>query len=186
MLHKTAKNILWYGECSCLQHWNHLYSWERITQTIGINKCSIYLRNWCPNKMRSMERKQLFWTTLHGSICLWLVMNRSSVFSAQKSTYFQILYCVLVRYTRTPNQTLHGNKDWSDSKLHRNTELWTELMVSQWISSGISSQDSIRCSSVKKFNSSCQKWTISQKNLKDGSSSCRCSATSHGDQETTK
>ena len=25
MLQKTAKNILWYGECSCLQHWNHQY-----------------------------------------------------------------------------------------------------------------------------------------------------------------
>ena len=38
---------------------------------------------------------------------------------------------------RTPNQTLHGNKDWSGSKLHRNTEPWTELTVSQWNSSGI-------------------------------------------------
>ena len=75
--------------------------------------------------------------------------------SAQKSTYFQILFCVLVRYTRIPNQTLHGNKDWSGSKLHRNTELWTELMVSQWDSSGTSSQDSIHCSSVKKFKSHC-------------------------------
>ena len=27
-------SVIW--ECSCLQHWNHLYSWERITQTIGI------------------------------------------------------------------------------------------------------------------------------------------------------
>ena len=43
-------------------------------------------------------------------------MNKSSVFSAQKATYFQILYCVLVRYTRTPNQTLHGDKDWSGSQ----------------------------------------------------------------------
>ena len=65
MRQKTAKNILWHGECSCLQHCNHLYSWWRIAQTIGIpsriqkisqwNKCSTYLRNWCPNKMRSME-----------------------------------------------------------------------------------------------------------------------------------
>ena len=44
-------------------------------------------------------------------------MNKSSVFSAQKSTYFQILYCVLVRYTRTPDQTQHGNTDWSGSKV---------------------------------------------------------------------
>ena len=36
-----------------------------------------------------------------------------------------------------------------------NTELWTEFMVNQWNSSGISSQDSIRCSSVKKFKSYC-------------------------------
>ena len=26
MLQKTAKNILWYGKCSCLPHWNHQYS----------------------------------------------------------------------------------------------------------------------------------------------------------------
>ena len=107
------------------------------------------------NQMRTMEWKQLIRKTLHGSICLWLVMNKSSVFSAQKSTYFQILFCVLVRYTRTPNQTLHGTKDWSGSKVHRNAEPWTELIVSQWNSSWISSQDSIRCSSVKKFKSYC-------------------------------
>ena len=31
---KTLANDLWFGECSCLRHWKHLYSWERITQTI--------------------------------------------------------------------------------------------------------------------------------------------------------
>ena len=52
MLEKTAKKIPWFGDCSCLQHGNHLYSWEKITQKIGIhqeckgshnetNKCSI-------------------------------------------------------------------------------------------------------------------------------------------------
>ena len=70
MQQKTVKSILWYGECSCLQHCKHLYSWERITQTIGIpsriqkisqwNKFSTFLRNWCPNKMRSMEWIRLF------------------------------------------------------------------------------------------------------------------------------
>ena len=55
MLQKTTKNVLWYGECSCLQHCKHLYSWtERITQTIDIpskiqkisqwNRCSTYLK----------------------------------------------------------------------------------------------------------------------------------------------
>ena len=69
MSQKTTKNIIWYGECSCLQHCKHLYSWERITWTIVIpsriqetshwNKCSTYLQDWCLNKMRSLEWKQL-------------------------------------------------------------------------------------------------------------------------------
>ena len=58
------------------------------------------------------------------------------------------------------NQILSGKTDWSGSKHLRNTETWTELMVSQWNSSGISSQDSIRCSSVKKSKSYCQYWAF--------------------------
>ena len=42
---------------------------------------------------------------------LSLVMNKSSVFSAQKSTYSQILYSVLERRTRTLNQIWHGKTD---------------------------------------------------------------------------
>ena len=64
-------------------------------------------------------------------------MNKSLVFRAQRSTSFQILYRVLVRYSRIPNQTLHGNKDWHGSKHLRNTETLTELTGSQWNSSGI-------------------------------------------------
>ena len=56
------------------------------------------------------------------------------------STYFQILYCVWVRYTRTLAPTQHWKKDWRGSKVHQNTELWTELMVSQLNSSGIFSR----------------------------------------------
>ena len=77
---------------------NHLYSWERITWTIvnplrtqqisHSNKCSTYLQDWCPNKMRFLEWKQLIGKIIHGSICLWLVMKKSSVFSAQRSTSF--------------------------------------------------------------------------------------------------
>ena len=196
MQQKTANNILWYGECSCLQHCKHLYSWWRIEQTIGIpleiqkisqwNRCSTYLRNCYPNnQMRYMEWKQLtgklfmevfvfhWWWTCHQSL-------------AHKSTYFQILYCVLERWTRTLDQTLHRNKDWRGSKVHRNTEPWMELIVSQLNSSGISSQDSPRCSSATKFKIYCWDWVKHQRILQDGLSSCRCSTISHGDQETMK
>ena len=114
MLQKIVEDILWYGECSRLQHWNHLYSWWRITQIIGIpsrtqkisewNKCSTYLRNWYPIKMRSMEWKQLTGKALHGSSCLWLVINRSLVFNAQNLRIFRIYYA-LERWTRTLVQT---------------------------------------------------------------------------------
>ena len=90
---------------------NYSDNWHS-TKISQWNRCSTYLKNWCPNNQtRSMEWRQLTGKTLHGSICLWLVMNKSSVFSAQKSTYFLILYCVWVRYTRTLPQTPHGKKD---------------------------------------------------------------------------
>ena len=61
-------------------------------------------------------------------------------FNAQRSTSFQILYCVLVRYTRIPNRTMHGNNDWDGSNHLRFTETLTESTVSQWNSSGIFSR----------------------------------------------
>ena len=74
-----------------------------------------------------------------------------------------------------------GRKDWRGSKVHQNTELSTELMVSRWNSSGIFSQDSPHWSPATKSKSSCRIWAKSQNNLQDGSSSCRCSTTFHGD-----
>ena len=63
--------------------------------------------------------------------------------------------CLGKIHENSPNQTMHGNKDWDGSKHLRNTETLTELTVSQWNSSGIFSQDSIRCSSVKKSKIYC-------------------------------
>ena len=132
MQRKTARNTLQYGECLCLLHCKHLYSWRRITQKIGIpsrtqkisqwNKCSTYLRNEWQNKMRSMKWRQLIGKILHGCICLWLVMNKSSVFSAQRSTSFQILCCV--------------------GKIHQNpesNEAWKKRI--EWITSSQSYRD---------------------------------------------
>ena len=57
------------------------------------------------------------------------------------------------------NENPQSNIAWEDRltwfKVLRNTELWTQLMVSQWNSSGISSQDSPHCSSVKNSKRYC-------------------------------
>ena len=71
-------------------------------------------------------------------------------------------------------------------KVHQNKELWTKLMVSQWNSSGVFSQDSPHCSLSVKFKSYCQNWAYNQKISLDGLSSCRCSTTSHGDLKTVR
>ena len=175
----------------------HSVIWKMFTQTLGIpsriqkisqwNRCSTNERNWYPNNQtRSMEWIQLTGKILHGSICLWLVMKKSSVSRTQRFTYFQILYCVLERWTRTLNQIWHGKTDWRGSKVHQNTELWTQLIVRQWNSSGTSSQDSPHCRSATNSQSSCQNWAYNQTISLDGWSSCRSSTTSHGHLKTMK
>ena len=95
-------------------------------------------------------------------------MKKSSVSRTRRFTYFQILCYALERGARTHNQILFGKTSWRGSRVHHNTGFWTQLMVSQWNSSGIFSQDSRHCSSATKSKSSCQKWGESQKNLQDG------------------
>ena len=34
---QDIENVLYFGESLCLRHGKHLYSWERLTQTIGIS-----------------------------------------------------------------------------------------------------------------------------------------------------
>ena len=110
-------------------------------------------------------------------------MKKSSVSRTRRFTYFQILCYVLERWMRTHNQILSGKTSWHGSKIHHSTELWTQLTESRWNSSGIFSQDSPHCSSATTSKSSWTKWAT-QHNSKDGSSSCRCSTTSHGDLKT--
>ena len=81
------------------------------------------------------------------------------------------------------NQMHFGKNSWVGSKIHHNTELWTQLTENRWNSSGICSQDSLHCSSSTKSKSS---WTKSatQINSKDELSSCGCSMTSNVDLKT--
>ena len=141
---KTSTNVQWFvfdiGSICIhgIELLRQLCIPSKIQKISQRNRCSTYLRNWqANNQMRSMEWKQRTGNTLHRSIYLWLVMKKSTVSSTQRSTYSHILYCALERWTRTLSQILHGKTDWRGSKVHHITELWTQLMVSQWKSSGI-------------------------------------------------
>ena len=120
---------------------------------------------------------QIRWKILHGNNYLWSMMKKSSVSRMQRLMLSLILCYVLERWTQ--NQILLGNSSWVCSKIHHNTELWTQLTENRWNSSGIFP------SSSKKSKSSWTKWA-NPNNSKDELSSCRCSMTSYGEWKTMK
>ena len=68
----------------------------------------------------------------------WLVMNKSSVSCTQRSTFFSDSVLCLGRMSENPT----SNAVWEDrlkvvQKFTRIQKPWTELMVSEWNSSGI-------------------------------------------------
>ena len=147
MLQKMEKNIVWYGECSCLQHWNQQCSWERITWTIVIPSRIQQTSHWkqmFDKSARSVSEQDetsgvdtIGWKVIHENTCHWLVMKELPIFNARKSTSFRILCCALVSFSKILNRTMHGNKDWNGSNHLHFTEPRTEPTASQWNSSGV-------------------------------------------------
>ena len=83
------------------------------------------------------------------------------------------------------NQILLGCDSWNGSKIHHNTELWTQPMENRWNSCEIFSQDSLHWSlSVKSKSSGATR--ANPNNSKDELSSCRGSMTSYGELKTMK
>ena len=134
--------------------------------------------------MRFLECLKSAGKVLRGYSYRWSMMKKSSFFRMPRLMYSQILCHILKRWIITQHQILFGSDSWDGSKIHHNAELWTQSTENQWNSSGMFSQDSPHCSSSAKSKSSCLKWANQQNNLMDGSSSCRCSMTSHGDLNT--
>ena len=84
------------------------------------------------------------------------------------------------------NRTMHGNKDWDGLNLLQHTETLTESTESQWNSSGIFSQDSIRCIFATKSNVYSADWEKHKKISQEEFFLCRCSTTFPVDQKTMK
>ena len=80
---------------------------------------------------------QIRWENSPWNNYLWSMMKKSSVYRMQWFMYSQILCSVLERWTRTHHQILFGKNSWVGSKIHHNTELWTQLTESRWNSNGI-------------------------------------------------
>ena len=129
---------------------------------------------------------QLIRKTLHGNIYLWLVMKQVISLSHAKVYVFSDSGVVcLGKIHENPNQTLHGNKDWRGSKeapeyrtLDRidGKPIEFELNIFSGFHHVAAQSRSLRVTVEIKWKH--------QKILHDGSSSCRCSTTSHGDLKT--
>ena len=89
-----------------------------------------------------------------------------------------------MRSSRIPIERCTGRKIVVVQNHLRCTETLTESTVRQWNSSAIFSQDSRRCSSVKKSKVYCWELVKHQRISQEELYSCRCSTTSLVDQET--
>ena len=103
--------------------------------------------------MKFLECPKSAGNVLHGNNYLWSMMKKSSVSRMQRFMYSQIL-CYVLESESEPNIEYCLEENCVGSRVHHNTEPWTQLTESQWDSSGIFSQDSPQCSSSTKSKSS--------------------------------
>ena len=89
----------------------------------------------------------------------WSLIGDEQVISLQRTKVY--VFSVSVLCLGKMNENLQSNNGMERQidvvqRVHQNTELWTKLMVSQWNSTGIFSQDSPHCSLSVKSKSYCQ------------------------------
>ena len=83
-----------------------------VTMELAVFMGNIYLNN-CQSIANTTDGLETVGWENHSWKYLSLIVDvRLSIFNARRSTSFQNLYCVLVRFSRTPNRTMHGKKDW--------------------------------------------------------------------------
>ena len=129
-------------------HYKHLYSWWRITQTIYIPSKIQKISQWnrffdISEKLISGKSDEIYGVkTINWEDCSWKYLSFVGDEEVIKSLAHKgsriFRFCVMA---------------WKDER-----ELWTELMVNQWNSSGISSQDSPHCSLSVKSKGYFQDW----------------------------
>ena len=163
MQQKTATNTLWYGEClylftlqaSVFMGKNYSDNLHSIKNTEDLTMKQMFDIS---EKLTTEQSDEIYGVkTINWENYSWKYLSLvgdEEVISLQRTKVYVFSDSVLClgKIHENPQSNM-GRTDWRGSKVHRNTEHWIELMVSQWNSSGIFSQYSIRCSSVKKFKS---------------------------------
>ena len=123
---------------------------------------------------------------IHGDDCHWLLMKQSSIFKAQKSMSSRILCCASGGSFNIRIPTKLGRTELQGSNPGEATEIMMLSMESRLNSSGTTSKDPQRCSSVVK---SMIYWTTCDKHQKLSQEEfylCQCSMTSPVTEKATK
>ena len=111
-------------------------------------------------------------------------MKQSSIFKTQKSMYSQILCYVSAKFFNILNATKLGRTELQEYEPREATDIMMLPTESRRNSSGIFSQDSIRCSSATRSKVYCTDWEKHQKISQEEFYSCRCSTTFPVEQKT--
>ena len=136
---KTPTNVLWFGECLCLRHWKHLYSWERIVQD-NLHSVRNTGKNLTLMKMFEISEQlileqsdEIFGVTrISWESSPWeqlSLVNDEEVISLSHATVYVFsdsVFC-LGKVNQNPTSNTVWNSSCIDSKIHHNTELWTQL-----------------------------------------------------------
>ena len=112
------------------------------------SKCSMSPRSWWRTRMKSMARTKFNGKSIFGHVCHFLVMKQSIV--KAQSLYLLGFCCASESFFNITNPTKLGRTELQESDPRKATETMLLSMESRLNSSGTSSQDSQRCSSVRK------------------------------------
>ena len=134
---KTSANVLEFWECLCLQHWEHLYSWETIIQ-----------KNCIPLKIQG----QMFDTSEKLMVASSVNDEEVKSLSHAHVHVFSDSVFSLGKVNRNPS----SNVVWEEqlSWFTSSSQCRSLDTESRWNSSGIFSQDSTRYSSSTKSTNS--------------------------------
>ena len=139
--------------CATSRTWCSLFFETCVTIPLSSSYCdrsllgnnAFFITEWpgdasVPAKMTHAWRVQFFSWRVFILIFMFLRIAHCTVrkcLMSKKEVYvFSESVLCLERWIRTRNQILSGKTSWRGSRVHHNTELWTQLMVSQWNSSG--------------------------------------------------
>ena len=142
------------------------------------NRCSMSQRSWWTIRKKFIVWSKLCTRRILGHNCHWLMIQWSSIFKAQRSTYSQILCYVSAKFFNIPNPTMLGWTGLQESDPRKATEIMMLSTESRLNSSGTFSQDSQRCSSVMKSVIFWAIWDKHQNLSQEEFYSCQCSMTS--------